>query len=263
MKRTLALLLLMIGLGMSGCNEGTDRAGAHQPTPSPSPSNTPAASDTASPQEESGDTDAVPSVENLINPDNDRFKQTAPATFHVKFHTSKGDFIVLVQRDWAPRGADRFYNLVVNGYYDQVRFFRVVDNFVAQFGLHGDPRVNAAWRTQTIPDDPVVKSNTRGTITFATAGPNTRTTQLFINYSDNNQLDTMGFAPFGIVVQGMDVVDAFYSGYGEGAPRGRGPDQQRIHAQGNAYLNAKFPELDYIITARLYDPDAKANTDAP
>src|SRR5947199_69901 len=151
-------------------------------------------------------------------------RQRAPGTFRARFETRKGSFVIAVQRDWAPLGADRFYNLVKSGYFDGARFFRVIPGFMAQFGIHGDPHVAAAWRDATIPDDPVRQHNTRGAVSFATAGPGTRTTQLFINYGDNSQLDGMGFAPLGQVVEGMDVVDAPYGGYGEGAPRCRGPD---------------------------------------
>jgi peptidyl-prolyl cis-trans isomerase A (cyclophilin A) len=177
--------------------------------------------------------------------------EKAPASYKVNFNTSKGDFVVQVHRDWAPNGADRFYNLVKNGFYDDVRFFRVIPNFMAQFGIHGNPSVMAAWRPAQLKDDPVKHSNVRGTITFATAGPNTRTTQLFINFRDNSSLDKQGFAPFGEVVKGMDVVDKIYSGYGEGAPRGRGPEQGRIQSEGNAYLTKDFPRLDYIKSATI------------
>jgi peptidyl-prolyl cis-trans isomerase A (cyclophilin A) len=141
---------------------------------------------------------------------------------------------------------------VRNGYYNDVRFFRVIEGFMSQFGIHGNPDVNKAWMKNTIKDDPVLKSNRRGWVTFATAGSNTRTTQLFINYSDQNKkLDAQGFSPIGQVVEGMDVVDRLYNGYGEGEPRGRGPHQGRLQAEGNAYLNAAFKELDYIKTARI------------
>src|SRR5580704_11366576 len=140
----------------------------------------------------------------------------APAVYKAKFDTSKGAFEVEVHRDWAPAGADRFYNLVKNGFFDNARFFRVISGFMVQFGIHGDPAVSAQWRQARIPDDPVKQSNSRGTMTFATAGPNTRTTQVFINFADNSRLDRMGFAPFGQIVSGMNVVDALYSGYGEG-----------------------------------------------
>ncbi|HWH67913.1 MAG TPA: peptidylprolyl isomerase, partial [Candidatus Sulfotelmatobacter sp.] len=143
------------------------------------------------------------------------------------------------------------YNLVRSGFFKDVAFFRVIPGFMCQFGIHGDPSVSAKWRSAKIPDDPVKGSNTRGTITFATAGPNTRTTQLFINFADNSNLDGMGFSPFGKVTEGMDVVDKIYSGYGEGAPRGHGPDQGRIQMEGNAYLKKDFPNLDYIKAATI------------
>ncbi len=175
----------------------------------------------------------------------------APGTYQVRFETSAGDFVIEVQRDWAPLGADRFYNLARSGYFDGVRFFRVLPGFVAQFGIHGDPQVSAAWRDQPIRDDPVRRRNARGTITFATAGPDTRTTQLFINFRDNDRLDGMGFAPLGQVVDGLDVVDRLHAGYGEGAPAGRGPLQDRIQAEGNAYLEREFAELDYVKRATV------------
>jgi len=178
--------------------------------------------------------------------------EKAPATFKAKFDTSKGPFVVEVHRDWAPNGADRFYNLVKNGFYDNTRFFRVVPGFMVQFGINGDPSVAAAWRDANIKDDPVKQSNTRGTITFATAGPNTRTTQVFINYDDGNAaLDSQGFSPFGKVVSGMEVVDSLYGGYGDGPPRGAGPDQGLIQQQGNAYLEKAFPKLDYVKKATI------------
>jgi cyclophilin family peptidyl-prolyl cis-trans isomerase len=177
--------------------------------------------------------------------------EQAPATFKANFDTSKGTFVIDVHRDWAPQGADRFYNLVKNGFYDDVRFFRVIPGFMAQFGIHGDPAVAAAWRTAQIKDDPVKQSNKRGFVTFATAGPNTRTTQLFINFGDNAVLDKQGFTPFGQVTTGMDVVDKIYNVYGEGAPRGKGPDQGRVQSEGNAYLTKEFPRLDYIKAATI------------
>jgi peptidyl-prolyl cis-trans isomerase A (cyclophilin A) len=177
--------------------------------------------------------------------------EQAPATYKVKFDTTKGDFTVEVHRDWAPKGADRFYNLVKSGFYDNVRFFRVLSGFMAQFGINGDPALMAKWRNTPITDDPVKQHNTRGTVTFATAGPNTRTTQMFVNYGDNSQLDGMGFAPIGKVTSGMNVVDKLYAGYGEGAPRGAGPDQQRMQMEGNAYLTKSFPKLDYIKKATI------------
>ncbi|MBI3326626.1 MAG: peptidylprolyl isomerase [Nitrospinae bacterium] len=179
--------------------------------------------------------------------------QPVPAAFKAKFETSKGDFLVEVHRDWAPHGADRFYNLVKNGFYDDVRFFRVISGFMAQFGISGDPKASAIWREERIPDDPVKQSNTRGFITFAMAGPNTRTSQLFINYGDNSRLDGQGFPPFGQVIEGMDVVDQLYAEYGEGAPNGRGPSQARIQQEGNAYLTSQFPKLDSIKKATILE----------
>jgi peptidyl-prolyl cis-trans isomerase A (cyclophilin A) len=177
--------------------------------------------------------------------------EQAPAKFTVNLDTSKGPVVIEVHRDWAPLGADRFYNLVKNGYYDGTRFYRVIDGFMAQIGIHGTPAVDSPWMNARIKDDAVKQSNKRGFVSFATGGPNTRTTQFFINYRDNSNLDKMGFAPFGEVVKGMEIVDQFYNGYGEGAPNGRGPSQGRIHAEGNAYLNKDFPKLDYIKTATI------------
>ena len=177
--------------------------------------------------------------------------EQSPATYKVRFDTSKGAFVVEVHRDWAPNGADRFYNLVKNGFYDDTRFFRVVSGFMVQFGINGDPNVAARWRSATIKDDPVKQSNKRGTITFATAGPDTRTSQVFINFADNSPLDRQGFSPFGQVTSGMSVVDALHSGYGEGAPSGRGPEQGRIQGEGNAYLKKDFPNLDYVKKATI------------
>ena len=178
--------------------------------------------------------------------------ETAPETFKVRLATTKGDMILEIHRSWAPNGADRFYNLVKIGFFDGVEFFRVVDNFMAQVGIHGDPAVAAKWRDAKIPDDPSAgRSNQRGFVTFATSGPNTRTTQFFINFKDNSFLDKMNFPPIGRVIQGDDVLDKLYRGYGEGAPQGNGPDQGRIQAEGNAYLKAQFPNLDAIKTARI------------
>jgi peptidyl-prolyl cis-trans isomerase A (cyclophilin A) len=177
--------------------------------------------------------------------------EQAPPTYKVAFDTSKGPFVVEVHRDWAPNGADRFYNLVKNGFYNNGRFFRVISGFMVQFGLNANPAISAQWRGARIADDPVKQSNARGLITFATAGPNTRTTQVFINYADNSALDRQGFAPFGQVISGMNVVDALYSGYGEGAPSGGGPDQSRVQNEGNAYLTTAFPKLDFIKSATI------------
>ena len=177
--------------------------------------------------------------------------EQAPASYKVKFDTSKGVFVLQVTRAWAPLGADRFYNLVKSGFYDNVRFFRVISGFMVQFGISGDPAVMAGWRDAPIKDDPVTQSNKRGTITFAMAGPNTRTTQVFINFADNDRLDASGFSPFGRVVSGMDVVDKLNPEYGEGAPRGRGPDQSRMQREGNAYLTKEFQRLDFVKKATI------------
>ena len=175
------------------------------------------------------------------------------AVYQVKFETSKGDFTVEVNPEWAPLGAAQFKKAVEAGVYNDARFFRVVDGFMVQFGIPGDPKLAAEWREKKIKDDPKVQSNQRGYITFAMAGPNTRTSQVFINLGDNSFLDNQGFPPFGKVVEGMDVVDSLYKGYGEGAPRGRGPDQGRIQFEGNAYLTKSFPELDYIKKATVVE----------
>ena len=181
----------------------------------------------------------------------------APATFKVRFETSKGPIVIEAHRDWAPNGVDRFYQLVEQGYYDDVRFFRVVPGFVVQFGLSADPAVNKVWDQAKIQDDPVKQTNKRGALVFATAGPNTRTTQLFINFGDNTRLDGMGFAPFGEVVEGMDVVDKIYSGYGEQ------PRQDLITSQGDAYISKNFPKIDKIKLARIVLPAAVAHPAAP
>lgn len=174
-----------------------------------------------------------------------------PDAYNVGLDTSEGAVVIHVVKVWAPEGAERFYRLIEQRYYDGARFFRVVPDFVAQFGIAGDPAVSMRWRSMTIADDPVKESNRRGTITFATSGPNTRTTQVFFNLKDNSFLDSQGFAPFGTVTTGMDVVDRFYAGYRDGPPRGRGPDQALIEAQGNEYLLKEFPRLDYIRAARI------------
>lgn len=184
----------------------------------------------------------------LLNPQSPAMQAKAPETFNARFETSAGAFTVQVTRAWAPVGADRFYNLVKNGFFDGTRFFRVVPGFVVQFGLSGEPAISARWHLASIPDDPVQQHNTRGTITFATAGPATRTTQLFINFGDNVNLDGQGFSPFGRVVDGMGVVDKIYAGYGER------PDQGLIESQGNAYLASRFPRLDSIAKATIVTP---------
>ncbi len=195
--------------------------------------------------------DEKKSVSALDFTDPAKLTEKSPESFKVKFETSKGNFTVEVTRSLAPNGADRFYNLVRSGYFKDVAFFRVIPGFMCQFGIHGDPKVAAAWNKDKaqIPDDAVKAGNTRGAITFATAGPNKRTTQLFINFGDNSRLDKTGFSPFGKVTEGMDVVDKINGEYGEGAPSGRGPSQNRIQTEGNAYLKKDFPNLDYIKSA--------------
>jgi peptidyl-prolyl cis-trans isomerase A (cyclophilin A) len=188
----------------------------------------------------------------LLHPE--KLTATAPETFTVRFSTTKGDFDVRVTRAWAPRGADRFYNLVQHGFYDQASFFRVVSGFMVQFGISAYPEVAQVWNNARIQDDPVKQSNKPRMISYATSGPNARTTQVFINYADNSNLDRQGFAPFGEVVAGMRVVEKLYSGYGDGPPGGHGPAQNVIMTQGKAYLDKDFPQLDSIKTAKIVNP---------
>lgn len=237
--RSLSLAgLILVSLG---CGKSDPPSGA-APEPKPA-ATTPAAQ--GGPVDPGANGDAP-----IFHPE--KATEKAPESFKVQFTTTKGDFTVQVTRAWAPNGADRFYNLIKLGYYDGTRFFRAVDGFMVQWGIHGTPAVNGAWFRATFPDDPVVKSNKRGFVTFATAGKNSRTTQLFINYSDTNvRLDGMGFSPFGEVVEGMQVVDSLYKGYGEGAPRGKGPDQGKLQREGNAYLDREFKELDSIKSAKI------------
>ena len=184
----------------------------------------------------------------LLSPSDAKAK--APETFAVEFTTTKGPFIMDVTRKWAPQGADRFYNLIKIGFYRNVAFFRVIDGFMAQIGIHGDPKVSAAWKNANIEDDPVTQKNTRGMVSYATAGPGTRTTQFFINFGDNSKLDGMGFAPFA-KVRDMTTVEKIYKQYGEGAPRGRGPSQGTMTAEGNSYLRRAFPLMDYVLDAKI------------
>lgn len=170
----------------------------------------------------------------------------APDVFKVKFETSKGDFVLEIHKDWAPVGVERFHELVTTGYYDNSKFFRVVPRFVVQFGLAGDPAVTRKYEGSNLKDDPVKESNAKGTISFATAGPNTRTTQVFINLTDNRRLDGMGFSAFGKVIEGMEVVESLYSGYGD-----NGPDQGRVRSMGNAYIEKSFPNIDGITKASI------------
>jgi peptidyl-prolyl cis-trans isomerase A (cyclophilin A) len=244
-RRALALLLLAFPLLTTGCAQ-------EQPAPVPA-SSVPAARAAAPPAPEAPAAEPPqPALDPaLLNPA--AATEQAPATFTVKLETTQGDILIDVHRDWAPHGADRFYNLVKLGYYQDVAFFRVISGFMAQVGIHGDPRVNAEWREASIPDDVVQQSNTRGRVTFAMSSqPNSRTTQFFISFKDNSNLDGMGFAPFG-EVRDMAVVDKLFSDYGEGAPRGRGPNQGKVQMVGNPYLRAEFPKLDYIVKASLVE----------
>ncbi len=191
----------------------------------------------------------------LLHPETLRAK--APDAYDVKFVTTAGDFSVRVTRAWAPVGADRFYNLVRHHFYDGASFFRVLPGFMAQFGLSSSPQVSKAWEHANIKDDPVVQSNHKGFVSYAMAGPNTRTTQVFINTGNNERLNQSGFSPFGVVTEGMEVVEKLYSGYGEGAPDGRGPNQGLIAARGRTYLDQGFPKLDSIKTATVATAAAK------
>ena len=190
--------------------------------------------------------------ESKPEPKKEAKQEQAPAVFQVNLDTSKGPVVIEVHRDWAPRGADQFYTLVKTGFFDGARFFRVLPRFVVQFGIAADPKTNRLWSNANIPDDPVEQHNERGMVTFATAGPNTRSTQLFINMKDNRALDSQGFSPIGKVTSGMDVVESLYSGYGEMSPAGgEGPDPSMIESQGNDYLTSRFPRLDYIKKATI------------
>ena len=205
-------------------------------------------------------TAAPKSSASLLHPDS--LKLQAPPVFDAKFVTTKGDFVVEVTRSWSPRGADRFYNLVTYHFFDGAAFFRVVPGFVVQFGISPRPDVSRAWQNAKITDDPVTQSNTRGMLTYATAGPNTRTTQIFINLGENASLDSMGFSPFGKIISGMEVVDKLYAEYGDAPPDGHGPDQNRIQGEGKAYLEKAFPLLDTIKSSAIV-PDTPSKLSAP
>jgi len=190
----------------------------------------------------------------LMDPDHPLWREAAPAVFRVEVETSQGRFLIEAHREWAPLGVDRFYHLVRTGFFDDSRFFRVREGFIAQFGIPGDPAVSAVWKDRAFPDDPVVQSNTRGFLAYAMTGPNTRTTQLYINYGDNSRLDAEGFAPIGRIVAGMDVVDRLHAGYDEAAGGGmRGGRQGQMLAEGNAHLDEHFPLLDKLIRARIIE----------
>lgn len=267
MRIPFLIILLVSSLAVFGCDsdtaadsnnggtEATDEGTAEQDG-----DETAQDTDEADDADEAGDPDAASDLEALDEDtrqaallDPSLVTDEAPEEYQILFETTQGDFTVAVDRQWGPNGADRLFNLVRIGFFDDVAFFRVIEGFMGQFGLHGDPEVNAAWRNADIPDDEVLRSNTRGKLTFATRGPNTRTTQLFINLGNNVTLDSQGFTPIGEVVDGMDVVDSLYDGYGEGAPQGDGPSQQRIQSEGNEYLRAEFEDLDYVERAILID----------
>lgn len=235
--RKILLLALLSTLPLSACKRQQEEA--------PPPAEEEQPLEAEKPAQPEGGEDAAAQGINPALLEPEKLNEQAPESYRVIFETTKGNFVVEVTRELAPLGADRFYNLVKNGFYDEAKFFRVVPGFVVQFGIPADPRVAAAWRTQTIEDDPVKGTNEKGTITFATAGPNSRTTQVFINFADNSRLDRMGFAPFGKVVEGMDVVENINAEYGER------PNQGMIQAQGNAYLEREFPNLDAIKSAKI------------
>jgi homoserine O-acetyltransferase len=194
----------------------------------------------------------------LLDPSHQVWSARAPDLFRVRFETSEGAFAIEARREWAPHGVDRFYQLVRTGFFDDSRFFRVRAGFIAQFGIPGDPTVAAVWRDQTIPDDSVQQSNTRGFVAFAMTSPDTRTTQLYINYGDNSRLDAEGFAPVGRVIEGMEVVDRLHADYDEDAGGGmRGGKQGRIFEQGNAHLDSAFPDLDRLIRASIISPEGR------
>ncbi|HEX4642547.1 MAG TPA: peptidylprolyl isomerase [Candidatus Acidoferrales bacterium] len=238
-------------------------SGATAQTPAPAPAKKPAPAAKApaakAPAAKAPAARTTPYDPALLHPET--LKAKAPAEYDVKFVTTAGDFTVHVTRAWAPNGADRFYNLVRHHFYDGSAFFRVLSGFMAQFGLSAYPEVSKVWENATIKDDPVAQSNHRGFVSFATAGPNTRTTQAFINFGNNEALDKSGFAAFAVVSDGMDVVDKLYNGYGEGAPDGHGPAQDLIGTRGHLYLEKSFPKLDIIRSATVV-PAAPASAPA-
>jgi len=246
-RRLLTMLAGTCGawLFVTGCNAATEEHKTATPTPSQTATSAQKAPAAAAAAQETASQMTSP----LMNPKDPMFQEKAPETFKAKFETSKGPIVIEVHRAWSPNGADRFYQLVKAGYFDDVRFFRAVKDFMVQFGLSADPKVTAAWRAASILDDapsPSTQSNKRGYITFAkTNQPHSRTTQVFINFKDNTFLDRQGFTPFGMVVEGMEVVDKLHTGYGEA------PNQGQIMAQGNAYLKETFPDLDYVTKATI------------
>ena len=237
---------------------GTKRPAASRPAAKPGAGKAGAGKAAPKPAAKAAPAKPKPPERSILKPET--LNETAPAVFLAKFETTKGPFTIEVHRDWAPLGADRFYNLVKNGYYDGLRFFRVVTGFMAQFGIHTQPAVNDAWERESsaIKDDPVQQSNQPGMVSFAMAGPDTRTTQIFINYIDNSRLDRMGFAPFGKVIEGMNVVEELFNEYGEGQPRGNGPSQELMNKEGDAYIEQSYPKLDRVLKATVAPAPAAA-----
>jgi peptidyl-prolyl cis-trans isomerase A (cyclophilin A) len=256
MRRRISLLCVLLS-GLAACDsppaelDAAPKAETRADTTTTAAATAAATAATTAAAVASGATSVIPIATSqpaaaLLAPDD--AKAESPATFKAEFDTSQGKFVIQVTRDWAPVGADRFYNLVKIGYFENVAFFRIKKGFMVQFGIHGDPRVNTAWRGARIQDDPVVKSNTRGMVTYGKTGaPNSRATQLFVNYGNNKRLDGMGFAPFGEVVSGMAVLDSLYDGYGLAL----GGKQAQLQSQGNAFLAENYPKVDYIKTARI------------
>lgn len=190
-------------------------------------------------------------VEKKAAPVKARTDGPMPDVWQALFDTSKGSYVIEVHKDWAPKGAERFWKLVQMGFFNNTRFFRVRPGFIAQLGLSGDPQTNSLLNASVVDDDPVKQKNEKGTIAFAQSGPRSRRTQMFVNLKNNAVLDKEGFAPFGRVTQGMDVFDKLYSGYGEWEPPGRGPNATRILTQGNDYLDTHFPKLDKILRVKV------------
>ncbi len=248
-----AAVLLLVGCKTKqpdGETKPAETAKVETPPPTAAPATTPAESKPTATAPSAAPAPAA-KAGNLLKPAT--LNEKAPAKYEVKFKTSRGDFTVMVKREWSPLGADRFYNLVKAHFYDNTAFFRVVPGFVVQFGISDRPAVSAAWKHTEIPDDPVTQTNKRGTLSFATSGANTRTTQIFINLKDNLRLDGMGFSPFAVVEgDSMNVVEMMYEGYGDNA----GPDQDQIEKQGTPYLKKGWPKLDFIVSASLADSSA-------
>ncbi len=264
-KKWLGLLLLAL-VALSGCEKKAEKAdenNAVQEKAEADKAEEARQAEEAEQAEQAEQAEAPAEVElgepdpKLLEPA--KLDEKAPETFKAKFATTKGDFVIEFHRDWAAHGADRAYNLVKSGYFDGIAFFRVMPNFMAQFGIHNHPKVNEVWKDATIEADPVKESNTRGFVSFAQrsdpktrqSDPATRTTHLFINYGDNSALDQQKFTPVGKVVEGMEVVDKLYSGYGGGPPTG--PNQKLAMEEGKPYLTKNFPKLDYIENASIVE----------